>query len=382
MGAGSFLVSKCWLPLEMAAERLRLAAGAVDGVAASSACRRRCPDGMRLSGPRLAGGYGQRVWFRHSELHFWNWPLPAGIGIYRGGSVDTPEPGDAQMAQVYCNRRYMAEDEARVSLFDRGFLFGDAVYEVTAVIGGRLIDNDFHLERLQRSLGEIGIPMPMPLAAIEAVQLELIARNGLDEGTVYLQVSRGEAKRNFLFADDLVPTLVAFTSARKLTGTKPQTDGIAVDLVPDPRWARRDIKTVMLLGQVLAKREASAGGFDDVWFVEDGLVTEGASSTAFIVTRDNRVVTRANSRTILPGCTRRAVVRLCEDAGIAFEERAFSPEEAFSAAEAFHTSASSLVTPVIRIAGHGIGNGQPGPLTRRLQQIYLRTALGELDAAE
>lgn len=284
-----------------------------------------------------------------------------------------------KLAQVYCNRRYMPEDEARIGLFDRGFLFGDAVYEVTAVIGGRLIDNDFHLSRLRRSLSELGISMPMSLTEIEAVQRELIARNELDEGTVYLQISRGEAKRDFLFPANIEPTFVAFTSARKLTGTRPQVEGIAVGLAPDPRWARRDIKTVMLLGQVLAKRAASQDGFDDVWFVEDGQVTEGASATAFIVTHDRRVVTRANSRTILPGCTRRAVERLCEIEGIVLEERAFSPEEAFSAAEAFLTSASSLVTPVIRIAGHGIGNGQPGPLTRHLQEIYLQAALGELN---
>ncbi|MDQ6432830.1 D-amino-acid transaminase [Mesorhizobium sp. LHD-90] len=283
----------------------------------------------------------------------------------------------SKLAQVYCNRRYMPEGEARIGLFDRGFLFADAVYEVTAVIGGRMIDNDFHLGRLQRSLAEIGIPMPMSLAEIEAVQLELVSRNGLDEGTVYLQVSRGEAERDFLFPDDIEPTFIAFTSARKLTGTKAQAEGIAVDLAPDPRWARRDIKTVMLLGQVLAKRAASQGGFNDVWFVEDGLVTEGASATAFIVTGDGRVVTRANSRTILPGCTRRALERLCDSTGIVLEERAFSPEEAFSAAEAFHTSASSLVTPVVQIAGHRIGNGQPGPLTCRLQEIYLRAAFGE-----
>lgn len=281
----------------------------------------------------------------------------------------------SKVAQVYCNGRYMPEAEARIGLFDRGFLFADAIYEVTAVIGGKLIDNNFHLSRLQRSLAEIDIPMPVSAAEIEAIQTELILRNGLDEGTVYLQISRGEAKRDFLFPDNLEPTFVAFTSARKLRGTKPQTDGIAVDLAPDPRWARRDIKTVMLLGQVLAKRAASEDGFGDVWFFEDGQVTEGASATAFIVTHDSRVVTRANSQTILPGCTRRAVERLCEDAGIAFEERAFSPEEAFSAAEAFLTSASSLVTPVIRIADHVIGNGQPGPLTRRLQEIYLQTAL-------
>jgi D-alanine transaminase len=290
-----------------------------------------------------------------------------------------PEIEMTEIAQVYCNRQYMPETEARIGLFDRGFLFADAVYEVTAVMGGRLIDGDFHLGRLQRSLAALDIPMPMSLAEIEAVQLELIARNGLDEGTVYLQVSRGEAKRNFLFPNDLEPTFIAFTSARKLAGTRAQTEGVTVDLAPDPRWARRDIKTVMLLGQVLAKRAASENGFDDVWFVEDGLVTEGASATAFIVTSDRRVVTRANSQTILPGCTRQAVERLCEDEGIAFENRAFSPEEAFSAAEAFLTSASSLVTPVIQIAGYRIGNGQPGPLTRRLQQIYLQAALGELN---
>lgn len=277
--------------------------------------------------------------------------------------------------QVYCNRRFVPEQEARIGLFDRGFLFADAVYEVTAVIGGRLIDNDFHLSRLQRSLAEMGISMPMTLPEIETIQLELISRNELDEGTVYLQISRGEAKRNFLFADDLEPTMVGFASARRLVGTKAQTDGIAVALAPDPRWTRRDIKTVMLLGQVLAKQAASKDGFDDVWFVEDGLVTEGASATAFIVTHDHRVVTRANSQAILPGCTRRAVERLCEDEGIVFEERAFSPAEACSTAEAFLTSASSLVTPVIRIGDRKIGDGQPGPLTRRLQEIYLQAVL-------
>ena len=215
--------------------------------------------------------------------------------------------------QVYCNTRYMPEGEARVGLFDRGFLFADAIYEVTAVIGGKLIDNDFHLSRLQRSLGEIDIPMPLTLAEMEAIQLQLIARNRLEEGTVYLQVSRGEARRNFLFPENLEPTFIAFTDARKLTETEAQKVGIAVDLVSDPRWARRDIKTVMLLGQVLAKRAAARGGFDDVWFVEDGLVTEGASATAFIVTHDRRVITRGNSRTILPGCTRKAVERLCRE---------------------------------------------------------------------
>lgn len=285
----------------------------------------------------------------------------------------------SEAEQVYCNKAFVPKSEARISVFDRGFLFADAIYEVTAVLGGRLIDNDFHLSRLERSLTELGMPLPLSLADIEAVQSELVARNRLVEGTVYLQVSRGKGERNFLFADDLEPTFVAFTSARRLSPTQAQEKGIAVDLVPDPRWLRRDIKTVMLLGQVLAKRAASQDGFEDVWFFENGQVTEGGSATAFIVTQDNRVITRPNSHAVLPGCTSKALRLLCESEDIVFEERAFSPEEAFQAAEAFATSASTFVTPVVRIAEQVIGNGRPGPLTRRLQELYLRAARGELD---
>ncbi len=283
--------------------------------------------------------------------------------------------------QVYCGGEYVSRSEARISPFDRGFLFADAVYEVSAVMGGRLVDNDFHLRRLQRSLGEVDIPMPMTLEEIETMQIELVKRNKVEEGTVYLQVSRGnEGDRNFVAPDDLKPSLFAFTSSRKLTGTKSQQEGVAVDLLPDPRWVRRDIKTVMLLAQVLAKKTASQKGFDDAWFFEDGLITEGASATAFIITQDGKVVTRANSQAILPGCTRRAVEQLCKDEGIGFENRAFAPEEAFAAAEAFLTSASGFVTPVVRIADKVIGDGKPGPLTRRLQEIYLKTVCGVVDA--
>lgn len=279
------------------------------------------------------------------------------------------------MAYVYTDRRFVPEDEASISIFDRGLLFGDAIYEVTAVIGGRMVDNDLHLQRLQRSLGEIGIPLPMTMAELESMQKELIARNRLDEGLVYMQVSRGVARRDFFYAPDLQPNLFAFTSSRKLTGTKAQNEGIAIMLAPDPRWQRRDIKSVMLLGQVMAKQAARAEGFDDVWLMEDGLITEGASSSAFIVTAERVVVTRPNSQTILPGCTRRALLRLCAEKDIRLEERAFSPEEAYQAAEAFLTSASSFVMPVVRIDDRMIGAGMPGPLTRRLQKIYLDTAL-------
>ena len=284
---------------------------------------------------------------------------------------------------VYCTGRFVPEDQARVSVFDRGFLFGDAVYEVIAVLGGAMIDNDLHMARLERSLAELNIPMPMPRAQIETIQAELIARNGMIEGTVYLQVSRGEADRDFLYSPDLAPTLIAFTQARKLTDTKGQTEGVAVDLAPDPRWARRDIKTVMLLGQVMAKTEARARRFDDVWLVgDDGFVTEGASSTAFIVTPEGHIRTRANSQAILPGCTRRALLRLCEEEGASIEEKPFTPEEAKVAAEAFLTSSSAFVMPVIRIGDATIGDGKPGPLTRRLQTLYLDAAFGRSNHAK
>lgn len=275
---------------------------------------------------------------------------------------------------VYCAGQFVPEEEAHVGLFDRGFLFGDGVYEVTAVIGGRLIDNDLHLARLKRSLAELAIPLPASLEAIEEVQQTLIARNGLVEGTVYLQATRGTADRDFLYPDGLAPTFVAFTQARQLIATKAQNEGIAVALAPDPRWARRDIKTVMLLGQVLAKREAKASGFADVWLTQEGEITEGASSTAYIVTFDGKILTRGNSQVILPGCTRQALLRLCKRHKLVIEERPFSPAEAEAAAEAFQTSASSLVTPVVRIGGTVIGNGKPGPLTRSLQSYYLEAA--------
>jgi D-alanine transaminase len=277
---------------------------------------------------------------------------------------------------VYCNGAFLPEEEARIGIFDRGFLFGDAIYEVTAVIAGRLVDNGLHLDRLERSLAALSIPMPVPRAEIERVQVELMARNGLREGTVYLQVSRGEADRDFLYPDGLLPNFIAFTQARKLADTQSQRNGIAVAVAEDLRWARRDIKTSMLLAQVLAKRQARADGFDDVWMVEDGLITEGSSSTAFIVTADGRVMTRPNSRSTLPGCTRKAVLRLCEDHGLSLDERAFSPQAAQAAVEAFVTSASSFVTPVVRIGDVTVGDGRPGPMTRRLQAYYIEAALG------
>lgn len=276
---------------------------------------------------------------------------------------------------IYIDGNYVAEQEAKVSVFDRGFLFGDGIYEVTAVIEGKLIDNDLHLARLERSLKEISIPLPLPLDQIVEVQQQLRDRNGLVEGVVYLQVTRGAADRDFGFADDMKPSFVAFTQAKNLVNANSVKNGVAVDIVPDNRWARRDIKTVMLLGQVLAKKSAKAKGFHEAWLVEDGFVTEGASSTAFILTKDNVLVTRPNSHSVLPGCTKRAVMKIAEEERLQIEERLFTVEEALEAREAFLTSASSLITPVVRIADRIIGDGKPGPLTTRLQTIYLELAL-------
>ncbi len=277
---------------------------------------------------------------------------------------------------VWCQGNFTPASRARIGIFDRGFLFGDAVYEVTAVLGGRMIDNDLHLDRLERSLAELSIPMPLSRDALIAVQEELIARNALQEGTVYLQVSRGEADRDFLYSEEMTPTLIGFTQAKQLTGTRGQREGISVDLVPDPRWQRRDIKTAMLLGQVLAKQQARRRGFDDVWLFEDDLVTEGASSTAHIITPSGMLVTRPRSQATLAGCTQRSVARLCDAAGLVLEERAFSVSEAQAAAEAFLTSASSFVIPVVRIGDKTVSDGKPGPMTRRLQELYLDAAQG------
>ena len=276
--------------------------------------------------------------------------------------------------QIYVNGAFVAEADAKIPVMDRGFLFGDGIYEVTAVLEGHLIDNDLHLARFERSLGEIGIPMPLPLDEIRKVQRELAKRNAMTDGTIYLQVTRGAEERNFVASEGLKPNFIAFTQPKKLLGTAAQENGIKVAVAADPRWERRDVKTVMLLGQVLAKKAAKAAGFDDVWLFQDGYITEGASSTAFIVTHEGTIRTRPNSHAILPGCTRRAVLALVEREGLALDERAFTVAEAQGAAEAFLTSASSLVTPVVRIGDREIGDGRPGPVTRKLQEIYVETA--------
>jgi D-alanine transaminase len=260
-------------------------------------------------------------------------------------------------------------------VFDRGFLFADGIYEVSAVLDGRLIDNDAHLARLERSVGEIALPLPETLERIVDIQHELIARNHVEDGLVYIQVTRGASlPRDFVFPTDAKPTLVMFTSPKDIVNSPLAKTGIAVKTVPDIRWARRDIKSVGLLAQVLAKQAAAEAGCQEAWMIEDGKVTEGGSSSAFILTRDDVLVTRENSSAILPGCTRKAVVKLAEERQLRIEERAFSVKEALAAKEAFITSASLFVQAVVTIDGQTVANGKPGPMTNRLREIYVEFA--------
>ena len=274
---------------------------------------------------------------------------------------------------AYVNGAFVPLSEAKVSILDRGFLFADGIYEVAAVLDGKLVDSASHLARLERSVGEIGLALPESLARIEELQKELVARNQLDQGMVYLQVTRGADKgRDFPFPKgDVRPTLVMFVTAKTIVDAPSAKAGIAVITVPDIRWERRDIKSVALLAQVLAKQAAAAAGASEAWMVEDGHVTEGGSSTAFILTRDDVIVTRPNSNAILPGCTRKAVVKLAEERQLKVEERLCTVAEALAAKEAFITSASSFVQPVVSIDGKPVGDGKVGPVATRLREIYV-----------
>ncbi|SEF67914.1 D-amino-acid transaminase [Bosea lathyri] len=274
---------------------------------------------------------------------------------------------------VYVNGAYLPEEDAKISIFDRGFIFGDGIYEVSAVIGGKLVDCEAHLARLERSCGEIRLALPWSKAELVAVHEELIKRNELDEGGIYLQVSRGASDRDFAFPKDVAPTLVMFTQARSFVDAPGAKTGIKVVTTPDLRWARRDIKSVNLLAPVLAKQFAAESGAQEAWLIEDGVVTEGASSTAWIV-KGKTLISRPLSNKVLPGITRKAVLAFLAESGFTFEEREFTLEEALDAEEAFITSATSLVMPVTTIDGHTIHNGAPGPTALRLREIYIAFA--------
>ncbi len=274
---------------------------------------------------------------------------------------------------VYVNGEYVPESEGKVSIFDRGFLFADGVYEVTAVVNGTLVDYDPHMERLERSLRELRMGWPCTKDELKTMHLEMVRRNGLKEGIIYMQVTRGAADRAFTFPKDAKPTLIAFTQAMSLVENPNAVTGVKVVTTPDIRWARRDIKTVMLLAPVLGKQEAYEKGAAEGWMVEDGFVTEGTSSNAYIV-KDGKVITRGLSNSILAGCTRRSLFRLAKEQGVEIVERSFTPEEAYGADEAFLTSASQFVMPIVEIDGKRIGGGQPGPVVRKLRELFLKEA--------
>lgn len=275
---------------------------------------------------------------------------------------------------VYLNGEFVSENAAHLSVFDRGFLFGDGIYEVTAVLEGKLIDSALHMARLERSAREIDVPLPVSVAEIVEIERRLVRDNNLTEGVVYLQLTRGAEDRNFLFSGDIKPTLLLFTQVKTLEHVAAVDKGVSVKSVADQRWARRDIKSVCLLPQVMAKRIAKAEGCDEAWMIEDGYVTEGASSTAYIVTDDGRIVTRGNSNATLPGCTRLAALELAREQGLTVDERPFTLDEALSAREAALTSASNFVVPVTRIDGKPVGDGKPGPMVKRLRELYLENA--------
>ncbi|MXQ11711.1 D-amino-acid transaminase [Microvirga makkahensis] len=283
---------------------------------------------------------------------------------------------------VFLNGSFLPIEEAKVPFMDRGFMFGDGVYEGVGVLEGRLVDNDAHLERLERSLREVRIPNPYTRAEWTHLEEELVRRNGVTEGFVYFQVTRGVAERDFMFPENAVPTVAMFTQVKAILDAPAARTGIAVVTVPDLRWKRRDIKSLNLLAQVLAKQAAREAGAQEAWMVEDGFVTEGGSSSGFIITREGRVVVRPLSNAILPGITRKALLALSKDAGIELEERLFTVDEAYDAAEAFLTSASMFVVPIVSIDGRAIGNGKPGPITKKLRDIYIRMATAPRMAAE
>ena len=278
---------------------------------------------------------------------------------------------------AYVNGRYLPRSDAAVHIEDRGYQFADGVYEVCEVRGGRLIDERRHMERLLRSLAELRIPLPMPLTALSIVMHEVVRRNGVGNGIVYLQVTRGVARRDHAFPPAGTKPAVVIT-ANRLDQGKNETmaaDGIAVITLPDNRWDRVDIKSIALLPNVLAKQQAREQGAREAWYVAaDGTVTEGSSSNAWIVTQDNEVVTRQADHAILRGITRTVLLDVLKSHNLTLRERPFTVEEAQGAREAFITSASQIVMPVVMIDGRPVGNGAPGLVATALRRDFHRFA--------
>ena len=271
---------------------------------------------------------------------------------------------------AYVNGAYEKIENAKVSIMDRGLLFADGVYEVAGVFDGVVIDNKSHILRLQRSLNEIKLTLPIELDELLIVQKKLIEINKLKEGTLYFHVTRGISQtRDFEFPEDQSPSLIMFVHHKQIMDLPIDRLNAKVMTLPDLRWKRRDIKSIALLPQVLAKQVAHENNCNEVWMYEDGYITEGGSSNAFII-KDNKLISRKNNEKILSGTTRQAVLKLLEHEGLSFDERPFTIEEAYGADEAFYTSPSVFVMPVISIDDRVINDGIPGNLTLKLRNLY------------
>ncbi|MEX6061094.1 D-amino-acid transaminase [Providencia hangzhouensis] len=275
---------------------------------------------------------------------------------------------------AYVNGQFLPEEDASVSVFDRGFLFADAVYEVTAIINGKLVDFDRHMARLQRSCAELQLSLPYDLTELKQIHLQLVQKNNIEEGLVYLQLTRGNAhQRSFLYPDKQTKsTLVLFAQKTQIVENEKSKYGIKVVTVDDIRWQRCDIKTVALLAASMAKEYAKQQGADDAIFVKNGYITEGSSSNCFIINQQNQIQTRGLNNEILSGITRQAILQLAREQQIDIVEKPFSIDEMLEAKEVFITSATTLVWPVIMANNQFIGEGKPGKLAIRLREIYLQ----------
>ncbi len=275
---------------------------------------------------------------------------------------------------VFLNGDYLPEEDAKVSIFDRGYLFGDGIYEVVPVIDGMILDKAPFIERFGSSLEKLQIAWPCTEDELCAMLDTLAEKNGLSEGIIYMQVTRGVADRDFHYPADTPTTLMAFTQAKNLLDNPAAENGVKVVSVEDIRWKRRDVKSIALLAQCVAKQAAVEQGAAEGWMTEDGFVTEGTSSSAYIV-KDGVIITRPLSNEILPGIRRKVLLKLAQHHQVRVEERKFTVEEALDADEAFLTSASTFVLPIVELDGQTIGDGKPGPISQRMRSIYIDEAL-------
>ena len=275
---------------------------------------------------------------------------------------------------VFLNGEYLKADEAKVSVFDRGYMFGDGVYEVVPVVNYTVLDREPFLERFGRSLSELDLAWPMSKNEFLNMIDELVKKNDIKEGGIYMQVTRGVAPRDFSYPKDTPTTCTAFGFKKDVINNPYALTGVKVATVEDIRWKRRDVKSIALLGQCMAKEEAKRKGAYEGWMVEDGFVTEGTSSSAYIV-KDNVIITRPLSNSILPGIRRKLLIEIANEHDIKIEERLFTPQEALNADEAFLSSATTFVLPIVEIDGKKISDGKPGPIFEKMRKMYIESAL-------